>query len=356
MMRLLGADHRRSARLWPWAIPLLTLFAACDSSPAAPPPVSALPDPGYTAYFDGSNVDVVTVPLGGAYLAGGGNDIDAGMVWLMAQGGARGANQYGDVVVLRTTGSDGYNRYLAGLGANSVTSIAIRSVAGANSAYVQNAIAKAEVIFIAGGDQSTYLNLWTGTSLISAVNARIAQGYPIGGTSAGLAVLGNYVYAALNASSVSTTVMANPYDVSVTLQSALFNVPVLRNILTDSHFRTRDRMGRLMTFMARLQQDGLATSSSPLAIGVDEESGVGVSMNKSAVVFGPGSGAYLLNATSTSVRGCLTGVPLTYTNIATQRVSTGQTFSLETFTGPATTSYTLSIHLGVLTSSTSSIY
>ena len=337
-------------------VTLLTLFAACDALATAPSPVPAPPDPGYTAYTEGSNVDAVTVPLGGAYLAGGGTDIDAGMVWLMIQGGARGANQYGDVVVLRTTGGDGYNRYLADLGANSVTSVVIKSVAGANSAYVQNAIARAEAIFIAGGDQSTYVNLWTGTALVAAVNARIAQGYPIGGTSAGLAVLGDYVYAALNASSVSATVMANPYDASVTLQSALFNVPVLRNVLTDSHFKARDRMGRLMTFMARLQQDGLATPSLPLAIGVDEQSGVGVSMNKSAVVFGPGAGVFLLNATPSSVRLCLTGVPLTFTNIATQRVSTGQTFSLATFTGPATTSYTLSIHLGVLTSSTSSIY
>ena len=58
-------------------------------------------------------------------------------------------------------------------------------------------------------------------------------------------------------------------------------------------------------------------------------------MNRSAVVFGPGAGAFLLGATS---------------------VSTGQTFSLETSTGPATTSYTPSITSGMLSSSTASIY
>ncbi|MEO7360460.1 MAG: cyanophycinase, partial [Gemmatimonadaceae bacterium] len=270
---------------------------------------------------------------------------------------AGGATKYGDVVVLRTTGTDGYNRYLTDLGANSVTSLVISSTTGANSTYVQNVIGKAEVIFIAGGDQSTYVNLWKGTSLVSAVNARVAQGYPIGGTSAGLAVLGTYVYAALNASSVSSTVMANPYDVSVTLQPALFVVPLLRNVLTDSHFRVRDRMGRLITFMARVQQDGLsAPSSPPVAIGVDEQSGVGVSIDRSAVVFGPGAGAFMLNTTSASTRRCLTGSPLTYTDIAAQRVSPGQTFSLETWTGLTTTRYTLSITSGVLSSSTTSIY
>jgi len=68
---------------------LITLCAAGDSSATAPSPVSAPPDPGYTAYTEGSSVDALTVPLGGAYLAGGGTDIDAGMVWLMPQGGAR---------------------------------------------------------------------------------------------------------------------------------------------------------------------------------------------------------------------------------------------------------------------------
>jgi hypothetical protein len=36
------------------------------------------------------------------------------------------------------------------------------------------------------------VNLRRGTALQTAVNARVAQGYPIGGTSAGLAVLGQY--------------------------------------------------------------------------------------------------------------------------------------------------------------------
>ena len=335
-----------------------SLLAACaaPTAPVAsvPAPRFAKVDPGYTAYVDGSTTDaVIGTHNGGAYLGGGGTDIDAGMVWLMAQGGTRAPGKYGDVVVLRTTGTGAYNSYLINLGANSVTTIVITSIAGANSAYVQNAISKAEAIFIAGGDQSTYVKLWTGTSLVASVNSRVAAGYPIGGTSAGLAVLGSYVYSALNASSVSSTVMANPFDPSVTLQTALFNVPVLNNVLTDSHFKTRDRMGRLLTFMARLQQDGLA--SSPLAVGVDEQSGVGVSLNKSAVVFGPGAGAYFLNVTNTTMRTCVSGTPLTYANIATQRVSTGQSFNLATWSG-SSTNYTLSVNAGVLSSSTSFIY
>jgi cyanophycinase len=311
-------------------------------------------DPGYTAYVSGSTVDVQTTPLGGVLLAGGGTDSDAAMQWLLAQGGARGTLKYGDVVVLRTSGTNGYNKYLVNFGANSVTSIVISSVAGANSDYVRNAIAKAEVVFLAGGDQSTYVKLWTGTALQTAVNARVAAGYPIGGTSAGLAVLGPYVYAALNTSSVSSTVMANPYDASVTLTRALFTVPVLSNLITDSHFVVRDRMGRLATFLARLQQDGTATA--PRALGVDERSAIGVTAAGIGTVFGAGNGAYLLSVTSAATRVCSSGVPLTYTPVTTVRVPVGQSANLASWSVSGATPYTLSVSAGVLTSSKTTIY
>ena len=73
--------------------------------------------------------------------------------------------------MLRTSGGNGYNKYLVNLGANSVTRIVISSVGGGKSDFAKDAIAKAEVVFIAGGDQSTYVNLWRGTALQTAVNA-----------------------------------------------------------------------------------------------------------------------------------------------------------------------------------------
>jgi len=347
------------------ALVLLVALAACraaSDSPTAPnvtAPIGgaafAKPvDPGYKVYQDGNTIDAQTQPSGGAYLAGGGTDVDAGMVWLMGQGGTRSAGQYGDVVVLRTSGSNGYNKYLVRLGANSVTSIVITSVAGANSDVVTNAIAKAEVVFIAGGDQSTYVNLWRGTALQTAVNARVAQGYPIGGTSAGLAVLGQYVYAALNASAQSDIVLQNPFDSSVTLQSALFNVPLLANVLTDSHFQTRDRMGRLLVFLARLQEDGMA--SAPRAIAVDEGSGVGVSADGATTTFGTGVGAYYLSVAKNAKRVCEPNTPLTYSLVSTVHVTNGGDFTLGSWTSTSSSPYALSVSNGVVSSSTGSIY
>ncbi len=350
------------------ALLLLLALTACNSRPPLPTAPTAAGetdglraasasvkgDPGYTAYVSGSTTDVQTTPLGGALLAGGGTDSDAGMQWLLAQGGARSAGKFGDVVVLRTSGTNGYNKYLVTFGANSVTSIVISTLAGANSAYVQNAIAKAEVIFIAGGDQSTYVNLWTGTALQAAVNLRVAAGYPIGGTSAGLAVLSPFVYAAFNVSSTSATVLANPYDASVTITEALFNVPVLQNLITDSHFVPRDRMGRLVTFLARLQQDG--RSSAPRGIGVDEKSALGVLANGAVTVFGTGNGAYFLSVDSGAIRVCSANTPLSYEPVTTVRVPVGSQFNLSSWTTANSTPYVLRAATGVLSSNTGAIY
>jgi cyanophycinase-like exopeptidase len=122
-----------------------------------------------------------------------------------------------------------------------------------------------------GGNQATYVNLWQNTPIERALDQAVARGVPIGGTSAGLAVLGQYIYSAENASAVSSTVLANPYDPSITLDKDFLSVagmqnpqqvppsptalPYLDNTITDSHFFERDRMGRLVTFLARLVAD-----------------------------------------------------------------------------------------------------
>ena len=136
-------------------------------------------------------------------------------------------------------------------------------------------IGQAEVIFIAGGDQSRYVNFWKGTPVEDAINAHVAAGKPIGGTSAGLAVLGQFVYGCLedkpdDADLTSREVLADPYIKRVTVVRDFLKVPGLENILTDSHFAKRDRMGRSLGFLARIVADGW--SKTPREIAIDEKS------------------------------------------------------------------------------------
>ena len=91
-------------------------------------------------------------------------------------------------------------------------------------------IRHAEAVFIAGGNQARYVNFWKGTPVEDAINANIASGKPIGGTSAGLAVLGEFAYGCLKDKDddndlASTDVLPNPYHERVTL---------VRDFLEDS--------------------------------------------------------------------------------------------------------------------------
>lgn len=341
---------------------LVTTLAACaprartEVRAAARTSVASTVDsqPGLITFVSGSASDVQTTPRGGILLAGGGTDSADGMRWLVAQGGQRPTGGFGDVVVLRASGADGYHRMFMDLGANSVRSFVITSVDAANRETVRRAIAQAEVIFIAGGDQSRYVKYWAGSALQEAVNARIAIGYPVGGTSAGLAVLSSFVYAAFNVSSTSAKVLASPYDSSVTITPALFRVPMLSNLITDSHFAVRDRMGRLVTFLARLQQDGMA--AAPRGIGIDEKSAVGVLPNGTATVFGAGNGAYLLSVNDGARRVCAPNTPLSFSPVTTTRVPVGSQFSMSNWTTTMSVPYVLSATNGTLSSSTGAIY
>ena len=142
---------------------------------------------------------------------------------------------------------------------------------------VAEIIRHAEAVFIAGGDQSRYVNFWQGTPVQDAINANIASGKPIGGTSAGLAVLGEFSYGCLKDKAddndlASTDVLPNPYHERVTLVRDFMKITNLENTLTDSHFAKRDRMGRTLVFLSRLVQDGW--SKAPREVAIDEKSAV----------------------------------------------------------------------------------
>ncbi len=354
-------------RLVPYSLAAVALVVAACRTTAVPPAGSTVParpesrsvrvappDSSYVSYFSGDTTDALTTPAGGALLAGGGTDSEEGMKWLLAQGGARAAHAYGDVVILRASGSDGYNDYLMKFGANSVTSIVITSVDGANSAFVRRAIERAEVVFLAGGDQSRYERFWRGTALQLAVNARVAAGYPIGGTSAGLAVLGEFGYSALNESAQSKVVLQDPFDSTMTFERSLFTVPHLTNLITDSHFAVRDRMGRLLGFLARLELEYGA--HAPRAIAVDEKSAVGVSASGRATVFGGGKGAYFLGTSGVTTRTVAKATPLTYAPVAVLHIPVGGHFDLATWSTNSAIAYTLSAVHGGVTSSSGTIY
>src|SRR5580704_13626367 len=301
----------------------------------------------YKYFRLGSRADVQTKPVAGVAMMGGGSDLDEAFRWLCNKGDG------GDFLVLRATGDDDYNPYINGLcKTNSVATLILPDRKAAEDPAVAEIIRKAEVVFIAGGDQANYIRGWKGTPVEKAINDNIAAGKPIGGTSAGLAVEGEFVYGALgdkpdDKDLASSDVLPNPYFARVTLVRDFLKVPHLEKLITDSHFAKRDRMGRSLGFLARIVKDGW--SSSPREVAIDEKSAVLVEGDGKATVVGTGKGAYFLRPTH-APEICEKGVPLTFRGISVYRVRAGGHFDLTAWTGDGGTAYSLSVKSGKIES------
>jgi cyanophycinase len=291
----------------------------------------------------GNPVDATTSASPGYALMGGGSDLDDAFRWLCRK--APG----GDFLVLRAAGDDDYNDYVNKLcHANSIGTLIIPSREAAADPRVTAIIHQAEVIFIAGGDQARYMNWWQHSPVQEALNAHIAAGKPIGGTSAGLAVLGAYVYSAQGDASdddglTSKQALANPYFSRVTVRRDFLQIPLLRNTLTDSHFATRDRMGRTLVFLARVVQDGW--SRQPREIAIDEKSAVLIEADGQARVIGPGKGAYFLSVQAPP-QTCADGKPLSFRDVAVYHGPTGSEFDVKSWKPRSGASYSLSVAHG----------
>jgi cyanophycinase-like exopeptidase len=261
----------------------------------------------YYRYGNQSNPTTLPTPIPGLALEGGGTDINLLYQWMAARGDGVDATvsdntlelpkhampQAGNFLVLGTTKDDSYDSYIYGLAQadgvplNSVATLDIPSSQAANDPFVAQTIANASAIFIMGGDQSTYVNDWQNTPVQTALDQAAASGVPIGGTSAGTNVLGQYIYSAESTSgAVSSDVLANPYSSEISLDKNFLSVPgqvalpFMQNTITDPHFFERDRMGRTVTFLARLVEDpqwsppsapgGPTPLQGTMAIGIDQ--------------------------------------------------------------------------------------
>jgi len=72
--------------------------------------------------------------------------------------------------------------------------------------------------------------------------------------------------------------LLNPYTPHLTLDGDFLAAAALTGVITDSHFRERDRVGRLLAFLARLTnlRDGLVGVDAARGIGVDQSTAVGI--------------------------------------------------------------------------------
>ena len=213
---------------------------------------------------------------------GGAAEHDEAMKWFLQRADG------GDVLVLRTSGSNGYNNYLytdLGVSVNSVETIVFNNPNAANESYIHDKIRNAEAIWFAGGNQWSYISYWRNTPIDSLINDAIQnRNIVVGGTSAGMAILSNYYFSASNGTVTSSTALNNPYDSDVTVDSTEFlNVDFMHDVITDTHYDDPDRKGRHVVFLARILTDyGIAAKG----IACNEYTAVCVDENGLARVYG----------------------------------------------------------------------
>jgi cyanophycinase len=314
----------------------------------------AIAAPGYQYSVLGNPADVVTSTSGLLVLQGGGTDVDENFVRMGAHSGG------GDFVVIRASGTDAYNPYIYDLcSCDSVATIVFKNRNASFNQFVIDTIRNAEALFIAGGDQSDYVELWKGTPIEDAIHHVAAKPAPVGGTSAGMAIMGEFLYSAMsNSSLTSEEALADPFHRDLTLDRDFLALRTLGGLITDQHLIERDRMGRTLAFLARLVRDGWTTQGR--AIAADRETALHVDPSTGAAqVFTtpdhPTPFVYFLTTPGTPEL-CEPGLPLTYRNVAVYRIQPGNSFDLSRWRGAGGISYTLTVEAGVLTSSRGAIY
>jgi L-asparaginase / beta-aspartyl-peptidase len=254
-------------------------WSAVPQGPSAPTP--SLPPLERFVVGDTAATTPDPVQPGLLLMGGGVHDPDA-MRWFLARAG------HGHIVVLRasmtTDVADEIYRELHG--AVSVETFVFHARSAAHDPHMLQSLAQADGVFIAGGDQSRYVKFWKHTDVARLLDEHVARGKPVAGTSAGLAIMGEYVFSAMTPADVTTDLALNhPTSRDVTIDTDFLHFDVLKNYITDSHFDRRNRLGRLVAFVTRANQLAAKADTPVEGLGVDETTSLAVLPDGSAHVF-----------------------------------------------------------------------
>jgi cyanophycinase len=315
----------RSCRSVPAAL-LVALTLWVSPAHAAPPRPAAAS--GAYQYYSIGNVDAATPGKiePGLMLVGGGEWPYDAFRWMIGKAG------HGHIVVLRASGAaEAQEEFFNDIGGvASAQTFVFSDRSAASDPRILSAIGKADGIFIAGGDQSNYVRYWKGTPLNEALDRHVREGKPLGGTSAGLAILGANAYGAMDGGSLlSEVALRDPFGSEVTLVDDFLHLPWLDKVITDSHFGKRGRLGRLITFVARLSVEQNRTDL--VGIGVDEDTALCIDGQGVGKVFTRSRGHAWLVRPQRQADVAVAGQPLTFRNVPVVGIGPGSRLELARF-------------------------
>jgi L-asparaginase / beta-aspartyl-peptidase len=259
------------------------------------------------------------VSAGLLLMGGGDRNVDA-LRWFLKKAGN------GHLVVLRASqGNEVAEEFYRDIGGiASVETFVFKGPGSSGAPELLASLAKADGIFIAGGDQARYVRFWKGTPVATALDAHVRAGKPIGGTSAGLAILGEYLYGAMDGGSISSPeAMADPLGPAVTIESDFLHIERLKGVVTDTHSEQRNRLGRLFAFIAKAETLTGTPRRRLIGLGVDENAALAVETDGSGRIYAtdPAGGAWLVRGGFAETQA--TGKPLALRRVEVDGLGAG---------------------------------
>lgn len=174
--------------------------------------------------------------------------------------------------------------YFMSLGADTAYNKIISSKSAADLQSTYNEIISAKAVFIRGGDQWDYIRMWKGTRTDSAIQFVFNNGGVVAGTSAGAAVLGEVDFSGQNGSAYSDDALLNPFYHRMKFEANFLRF--IPNVLFDTHFIERGRLGRLIAMLYNLY---FTTKKNLIGVGIDDRTAICISPDGVGEVMGSGA-------------------------------------------------------------------
>lgn len=261
----------------------------------------------------------------GLLLMGGGDrNVDA-MKWFFAKAGN------GHIVVISASyGQEiGEEFYKEIGGIQSAEIFVFHARSQAYDKKILDRLRKADGIFIAGGDQARYVRYWRGTPIAEILDAHVAAGKPLAGTSAGLAMQGEKLYGAMDDGSIkSPQALADPLGPANTIEGDFLHLALLKGIVTDTHFKERERLGRLFAFVAKAQIGRDPALPAMLGLGVDESAALAVEPDGTGRIYATAPDGYAWVVDGAELRNATVGRPLDAPRVKVTGVGPGSVIHL----------------------------
>ena len=215
---------------------------------------------------------------GSLVLVGGGGESnggwsDAPYTWALDQSQNRKV-----AVIYYSTSTSWIPEYFMDLGASDTARFDIDNLTLANSQATYDSLMNYDVFFIKGGNQWNYYNTWKGTRVEDAITDKFNQGGVIMGTSAGIAILSEYIFTAENGTVYPDEGLEDYNNPNITIENDFLNI--FPNYIFDSHFVERGRLGRLLAFLKNIQLINVH------GLGVDDRTAICIDSNNIGTVMG----------------------------------------------------------------------